>query len=194
MKKLSPTSFAPIFVTLFALALSACGGGGSDSPAAGTVPAPAAPVATSGSTCGISDFANAALARMNALRAAGADCRTAGKFAPAASLTWSAQLTQSSEAHTQDMVTHNFFSHTGSNGSTLSVRVDATGYQWNALGENIAAGQSGLDVVMTAWMGSDGHCANLMNPAFKDVGLVCVPGTATTTYNIYWTMDLGASR
>jgi len=187
---------APAIVSL--AALSACGGGGSDVPAVGAAPtgpaASAAPATTAGSTCGISDFANAALARMNALRAAGADCRTGGKFAPAAALTWSAPLTQSSEAHTQDMVAHNFFSHTGSNGSTLSVRVDATGYLWNALGENIAAGYSGLDAVMAGWMASDGHCSNLMNPAFKEVGLVCVPGTATTTYNTYWTMDLGLSR
>ena len=200
MKTLSPASFAPVLITLAALVLSACGGGGSDSPGAGTTPppttapAPTAPATTTGSTCGISDFANAALVRINALRAAGADCRTGGKFAPAAALTWSAQLTQSSEAHTQDMVANNFFSHTGSNGSTLGVRVDATGYLWSALGENIAAGYSGLDAVLTGWMASDGHCANLMNPAFNQVGLVCVPGTTATTYNTYWTMDLGLSR
>ncbi|MEP6872868.1 MAG: CAP domain-containing protein [Burkholderiales bacterium] len=130
---------------------------------------------------------------MNQLRAAGADCHTGGTFARAAALTWSAQLTQSAEGLSQDMVANNFFSHTGSNGSTLSSRVNATSYAWSSLGENIAAGYPTLDAVMTGWMGSDGHCANLMNPAFNQVGLVCVPGTAANTYNTYWTMDLAHS-
>jgi uncharacterized protein YkwD len=196
---------------LFAAAgLAACGGGGSDTPTSSTIappaaapapgpapapsPAPAPAPTTAGSTCGIPDFAATALARMNQLRAAGADCRTGGKFAPAAALTWSALLTQSAEGLSQDMVAKNFFSHTGSNGSTLGSRVDATGYTWSGLGENIAAGYPSIDAVMTGWMASDGHCENLMNPAFNQVGLVCVPGTAANTYNTYWTMDLATSR
>ena len=147
-----------------------------------------------GSTCSLPDFTAAALARMNQLRAAGADCRTKGTFAPAAALTWSVLLTQSAEGLSQDMVANNFFSHTGSNGSTLSTRVDATGYAWSSLGENIAAGYPTVDAVMTGWMASDGHCANLMNPAFNQVGLVCVPGTKAKDYNTYWTMDLAKSR
>jgi uncharacterized protein YkwD len=202
-------------LVLIAATLAACGGGGSDasdtaaaaaasspassasaaSPTTPTTPAsPTTPVTSAGSTCGIADFAATALARINQLRAAGADCHTQGSFAPAAPLTWSAQLTQSSEALSQDMVAHNFFSHTGSDGSTLKTRVDATGYAWSSLGENIAAGYSGLEAVLTGWMASDGHCANLMDPDFNQVGLVCVPGTAANTFNTYWTMDLAKSR
>ena len=92
------------------------------------------------------------------------------------------------------MVANNFFAHTGSNGSTLATRVDATGYAWSALGENIAAGYNGLDAVLAGWMASPGHCANIMNANFNQVGLVCVNGTASTTYNNYWTMDLARSR
>ncbi len=172
--------------------LAACGGSGDDTPAPAA--APASPVPVAASTCGISDFAATALARMNQLRAAGADCRTGGQFAPATALAWSAPLTQAAERHSQDMVAHNFFAHTGSDGSTLAVRVNAAGYAWGNLGENIAAGYSGINNVMTGWMASDGHCANLMNPAFTEVGLVCVAGTAATAYNSYWTMDLGRSR
>jgi uncharacterized protein YkwD len=200
-------------LVLIAVTLAACGGGGSDasgtaatattpsspaSSASTTSPAssasPTAPVTSAGSTCGIADFAATALARINQLRAAGADCRSGGTFAPAAPLTWSALLTQSSEVLSQDMVAHNFFSHTGSDGSTLRSRVDATGYAWSSLGENIAGGYSGLEAVLSGWMASDGHCANLMDPNFNQVGLVCVPGTAANTFNTYWTMDLAKSR
>jgi len=183
-----------LLATLCVLWLTACGGGG-DAGAAGSAPAPSpSPTPTAGSTCGIADFASIALARINQLRAAGASCRTGGTFSPAAALTWSPLLTQAAEAHSQDMVAKNFFSHTGSSGSSVSDRVNATGYAWSALGENIAAGYGGIDSVMSGWMASDGHCANLMNPAFNQVGLVCVPGTAATTYGNYWTLDLARSR
>lgn len=181
------------------LPLAACGGGGGGGDTVGAaVPAAAAPSAPAptptASTCGLPDFAAAALARINQLRAAGADCRSGGRFAPAAALGWNALLTQAAERHSQDMVAHNFFAHTGSDGSTLALRVDATGYAWRGLGENIAAGYPSIDAVMTGWMASDGHCANLMNSNFNQVGLVCVPGTAADTYNTYWTMDLARSR
>lgn len=175
--------------------LVGCGGGGSSgssAPAGGAAPPVTPP--TTASTCGISDFALVALARINQARAAGATCGSRGSFAPAAALSWSPLLTQAAEVHTQDMVANNFFSHAGSNGSSVSDRVNATGYAWSSLGENIAAGYAGIDAVMAGWLASEGHCANLMNPAFNQVGMVCVPGTAATTYGNYWTMDLAGSR
>ena len=201
----SSASFGATATAIFLLA--GCGGGGSSgdsgtsapvassqAPASGSSNAPVlttsgAPV-TTGSTCSIPDFAATALARINQLRAAGADCHSDGVFAPTTALTWSALLTQSAEVQSQDMVANNFFSHTGSNGSTLSTRVTATGYNWSRLGENIAAGYATIDLVMAGWTASDGHCANLMNPNFTQVGLVCVPGTTADTYPNYWTMDL----
>ncbi|MFN2323641.1 MAG: CAP domain-containing protein, partial [Trueperaceae bacterium] len=37
-------------------------------------------------------------------------------------------------------------------------------------GENVAAGYPSVDAVMAGWLGSDGHCANLMNPGFTEFG------------------------
>ena len=91
------------------------------------------------------------------------------------------------------MVANNYFSHTGSDGSTLATRVTLTGYSWNFLGENIAAGFSGIDAVLAGLMASDGHCANIMDANFADVGAVCVPGTSADVYGNYWTMDFGRS-
>ena len=196
-------------VTFCTLALvTACGRGGSDASVPASPPAvtpavtpafaPARPVVTPistvGSTCGHPDFAATALARINQLRAAGADCRGGGNFAPAVALGWSPLLTQAAEAHSQDMVAKSFFSHTGSSGSSLAERVNATGYAWSNLGENIAAGYPGIDKVMDGWIASDGHCANLMNPAFDQVGLACVPGSAANNRKSYWTINLARSR
>ena len=134
------------------------------------------------------------MARINAHRAAGASCGAEGNFAAAPALTWNAQLTQASLVHSDDMVALNFFSHTGSGGGNTGQRATAAGYSWMTVGENIAAGQPDMATVVAAWMASPGHCANIMNNRFRDIGLVCVSGTANNTYRTYWTMTLGATR
>jgi len=197
--------------------LAACGGGGgedapaasppavarpaptpapSPAPAPSIPPPPVAPPATAGTraTCDIADFRALALARINSHRAAGASCGTSGSFGPAPALAWSDALTQASLVHSDDMVANNFFSHTGSDGRSAGQRATAAGYVWSTWGENIAAGQVGVDSVVSAWMASPGHCANLMNPRFRDVGLACVRGTASNDYRTYWTQTLGAAR
>ncbi len=101
-------------------------------------------------------------------------------------------LCRSAEAHGQDMASHNFFSHTGSDGSTVDQRIKAAGYAplW-AYGENIAAGQRTPEEVVKAWMNSEGHRANILSPHFADIGLSYVyqPGT---TYLYYWTQDFAS--
>ncbi|MED5619347.1 CAP domain-containing protein [Ideonella sp. BN130291] len=169
--------------------LAGCGGGG-DSPAEPTPGNPNQPP-TASATCGFSDFAATALARVNQWRASGANCGDHGQFGPAPAIAWSDRLTQAATAHSQDMQANNFFSHTGSNQSTLAQRVDATGYGWSSIAENIAAGQTSIQGVVDGWMASPGHCANIMNPSFQHMGLACVPGTSGNTYPTYWTMDLG---
>jgi uncharacterized protein YkwD len=202
-----------------AAVLAGCGGGGSDSGTDGTntssqptagapaasptapaptpaspAPSPAAPAPAATATCGLPEFAASALARVNQIRANGANCGSSGTFGPAAALTWSTALTQASASHSQDMSANNYFSHDSLDGRTLRNRVDATGYLWSSLGENIAAGYPTVNAVVDGWVASPGHCANLMNPNFNQFGLACVPGTASSRYNTYWTMDLARSR
>jgi uncharacterized protein YkwD len=154
---------------------------------------PTTPSATGSTTCGLPDFQAAALARINAYRAAGANCRSAGRFASAQPLVWESRLAQAAAAHSQDMAARNYFSHTSPTGSTMVSRINATGYAWSTIGENIAAGYPTVNAVVDGWMASDGHCANLMNPKFKDMALACV-ASSTSTYRSYWTLDLGRQR
>jgi uncharacterized protein YkwD len=185
------------------VALSACGGGGSSDtaapvpapiPAPAPAPAPATPTAGTRATCNLANFQAELLALANAYRAAGASCGAEGTFPPAAVLAWNAALTQASLVHSDDMVAGNFFSHTGSSGSNAGQRATAAGYVWQSWGENIAAGQATVAVVMAGWMASPGHCANLMNAGFRDIGVACVSGSAGNTYRTYWTMTLGSPR
>lgn len=178
------------------LLLAACGGGGADAePVAGTPPAPSpsTPPATATATCGLANFQAELLQRVNAARAAGATCGGTA-YAAAGALGWNAALANAAAAHSQDMVTNNFFSHTGSNGSNPGARITAAGYAWRTYGENIAAGYASVDAVMAGWMASPGHCANIMGGAFREIGVACIRGTGANAYPTYWTMTLGAQR
>ncbi|WP_255370195.1 CAP domain-containing protein [Roseateles sp. YR242] len=175
------------------LTLAACGGGGKDADSTDTGGTPDVL-----GTCGLatpSEFQKDLLARINALRAAGADCGSGGVFAATDPVTWNDLLAQASDDHATDMSAKNYFSHTSADGRTLGDRVTAVGYPWSALGENIAAGQDTAESVMAAWKGSPGHCANIMSPSFKEVGVACELAAATTnTYKTYWVMDLGTRK
>jgi uncharacterized protein YkwD len=198
---------------LLALVVQACGGGGGDdapsssatSPAASPV-SPAPPPSTSPSppppapapppsagpdiTCGLANFQADALRIVNTYRAAGATCGARGSFGGAGALAWDEQLSSTESRHSSDMAANNYFSHTSLDGRSMVDRINATGYDWSTVGENIAAGYDTMQQVVAGWMSSDGHCANLMNPRFTDMGLACARKSGTV-YGIYWTQNLG---
>lgn len=176
-----------------ALLLAACGGGDSAGEPSTDTPT-ATPAAGTRASCNLAGFQAEALQLINAQRAAGASCGLRGSFAATGALAWNAALTQSALVHSDDMVSGNFFEHTGSDGSSAGDRASAAGYTWSTWGENIAAGQPTVASVVAAWMASDGHCANIMNTAFRDIGLACVAGGSGNTFRSYWTMALGAAR
>lgn len=193
----------PLAAALGAL-LAACGGGGdgasdapptpTSAPAPAPAPAPETPSPATRATCSLAGFQAEALRLVNAQRSAGASCGSRGAFAAAVPLAWNDALTQAGLRHSDDMVARNFFGHTGSDGTSAGTRATAAGYVWSSWGENIAAGQRSVAEVVAGWMASDGHCANIMGPGFRDLGLACVSGNAGTTYGTYWTMVLGSAR
>jgi uncharacterized protein YkwD len=138
----------------------------------------------------LADFEADALRIVNQYRTAGASCGARGTFAPAAALTLNAKLTSAAYGHSRDMADNNYFSHDSLDGRSMVDRVNAAGYAWSTIGENIAAGYSSVQSVVEGWMASDGHCANLMNPRFTEFGLACARNS-DSTYRIYWTQDLG---
>ena len=57
------------------------------------------------------------------------------------------------------------------------------GFKTFAVGENIAQGQMSIAEVMSGWLHSEGHCRNLMNPLFREVGIAEI--------DHYWVQDFG---
>ena len=87
------------------------------------------------------------------------------------------------------MATKNYFSHTSLDGRTVAQRITATGYAWRAIGENIAAGQTTPEQVVAGWLQSEGHCRNIMNPAYQELG---VGYAQDGSYGTTWVQDFGA--
>lgn len=128
---------------------------------------------------------DALLTEVNRVRAAGAKCGPTN-MPPAGPLTWSDKLAKAAQGHSRDMATKQFVGHTGSDGSSLSDRIERTGYRWWVIGENVAAGQRSVDEVMRGWMESDSHCRNIMNPNFEEFG-GALETNSSTVYRNYWT-------
>ncbi|MFI5185420.1 MAG: CAP domain-containing protein [Chitinophagales bacterium] len=120
---------------------------------------------------------------VNDVRTKGCTCGTTAMPA-VGTVVWNDQLAKAAFDHSADMNTNNYFSHTGLDGSDPGQRITAAGYSWNSWGENIANGFTTEQAVMNAWLGSEGHCKNIMNAGFKDMG-------AGREGN-YWTQDFGS--
>ena len=99
------------------------------------------------------------------------------------------RLVQAARAHSADMVQQGYFSHTGSNGSNFVAREISAGYpKKGPSAENIAWGYRTPQDVVTGWMNSSGHRANILNCGSVAVGV----GLAYTSGgSAYWTQDFG---
>ena len=103
-------------------------------------------------------------------------------------LTVDSRFASAAAGHSTDQATMNRMDHTGSDGSSMADRINASGFRWRALGENVAVGYQDAASVMSGWMNSAGHRKNILTAGFTVIG-VAAAASADGTY--YWTMDLG---
>ncbi|HEX6275356.1 MAG TPA: CAP domain-containing protein [Polyangiaceae bacterium] len=107
-------------------------------------------------------------------------------FGRAAPLAVDAALRCAARNHSRDMATRGFFAHESPDGEKPEDRITRAGFEWSAIGENIAQGQRTPAAVMEAWMASPGHCANILDPRFDFIG-VGYDGDGA-----FWTQTFGA--
>ena len=107
-------------------------------------------------------------------------------------------LMATAQAHSEDMALHHFFAHTSSTGQTPAQRIQAAGYHWAAVAENIAAGYPTPQSVVATWFDetppNDPHRANILNCRLHDVGVgyyYLAVDPNTIAYHEYWTEDFG---
>ena len=84
------------------------------------------------------------------------------------------------------MAQRNQLTHYSKNGSDPGKRLSKAGYHWQAYAENVAMGYSDEKTVVQGWISSPGHCANIMNPNVKEMGVA--------RKGKYWTQVFGSEN
>jgi len=123
---------------------------------------------------------------VNSHRAAGRNCGSSGYFEPTTPVTWNDTIELAAYDHSLDMFINNFLGHTGSDGSSPGDRLTRRGYDWSwrGWGENAYWGPRTEAEVIAGWIDSPGHCANIMNPFWNEMGVAKV--------GAYWTQVFSA--
>ena len=97
------------------------------------------------------------------------------------------ELQKAALGHGNDMVANRYFAHEGRDGSKPAQRIRAAGYlsdggAWR-IGENLAWGTGELaspKAIMAAWMNSPGHRANILMPAYREIGFGVIAGNPSS--------------
>ena len=104
---------------------------------------------------------------------------------PANPVRLSATLSEVVRQHALDMARHNYFDHQDLSGRSPADRVRAAGYREQRVGENIAYGTLSIEDAIAGWLNSPGHCENLMDPRFKEMGIAFAPDSGEHR-ELYW--------
>lgn len=153
-------------------------------PAASPTPAPVATPTPSPSATS-SPYAPTLTATQLAMAQQVLDLCNAQRVAAGASpLVLDAPLNGVATYRSQDMATRNYFSHTDPDGHSPFWHLTQAGITYRSAGENIAYGYATAEAVVTGWMNSSGHRANILNTSFGKLGVGYVKDSAGRPY---WT-------
>ena len=87
-----------------------------------------------------------------------------------ASLTLNSALDAAAQTKANDMASRNYWAHNTPDGQAPWSFIKNSGYAYQLAGENLAYGFSDAPSVITGWMNSPEHRANLLNDDYEDVG------------------------
>ncbi len=91
-------------------------------------------------------------------------------YTAAPALKWNQSLARAAQKHADDMARRNFFDHENPDGEDAARRIEHENYRWRTVGENIAKGPRSTAEVVEGWLNSPGHCSNIMNKNFTEMG------------------------
>lgn len=99
-------------------------------------------------------------------------------------LTHNWELSRVARYKSMDMRDHGYFSHNSPTYGSPFTMINNFGIRFRAAGENIAQGQATPQAVVTAWMNSPGHRANILSTNFTEIGVGYAAGGSGRHY---WT-------
>jgi uncharacterized protein YkwD len=110
-------------------------------------------------------------------------CKCGGTYySPAPLLEWNEALEKAAMAHSKDMDKKRYFSHIAPDGSNTGDRMLKAGYRWKTYGENIGEGFNDEKEIVAGWLSSPGHCKNIMNKSFREMGVGLAGGKWTQVF------------
>jgi uncharacterized protein YkwD len=133
-----------------------------------------------------------ALALINQARARARRCGST-PFEPAPALVLNASLEHVAQQYARDMATYGYMDHTGRDGSSPAQRLTRSGYRWLEVGENLASGIMTPEDAVAGWLHSPEHCANLMDRAFRQMGVAYAVNPRSDA-GVYWALEFGTPR
>ncbi len=147
------------------------------------------------------------LKTVNNARSQTQECGTKGIFPATTALKWNEKLYKAAYEHMQDLIKSKTFAHEGSGTesdwagyalnkkSDLIERAENYNYDWSRLGENLGGGTNLTQAqeMVQAWLESDYHCENLMNPNFTELGMVMIKSEGSL-YTHYWAQEFGTPK
>lgn len=114
-----------------------------------------------------------ALTRVGVIAATNAERQAAG--VPV--LVENEKLNTAAERKMQDMFTRQYFEHVSPDGHGPGYIADQAGYNYIVVGENLALGNfKDNKAILTAWMNSPGHRANIVSDKFTEIGVAVGQG------------------
>jgi uncharacterized protein YkwD len=90
------------------------------------------------------------------------------------------RLDQAADDRISDMEDQGYWAHVSPDGKEPFVWMRPRGYIYRYAGENLASGFETTEVLVDAWMESEGHRANIMSPQYRDCGVSIIDGSTTT--------------
>lgn len=106
-------------------------------------------------------------------------------------LTLNDNLGAAAEHHSRDMAEKNYFNHTLKNGDSAEENIRRFGYtNYDAVGENIAAGFETANEAMKAWKSSPEHDRNMRSTRYTEIGIGRAYSKGSK-YGWYWTTTFG---
>jgi len=92
------------------------------------------------------------------------------------SLVYNEKLSQAAAGKARDMFVNQYWAHTSPSGKEPWDFIKNVNYNYKVAGENLARDFDSTSPMISAWMHSPTHKANIMNPRYRDIGLAVVDG------------------
>jgi uncharacterized protein YkwD len=108
-------------------------------------------------------------------------------------LALNAQLGNAAQNYSQVLAATGCFEHTCGAVPDFADRDAQAGYTgWSTIGENIAAGYPTPEAVVSGWMASPGHRANILSSNYTEIGIGVISGAGKL--GTYWTQEFGSRQ